>query len=515
MKRALSIILSIIMIVCAFPAFPAYAESTFEDGVLTISGTGGVGGFSHRDDIIKVIINEGITNIADSAFSYCKNLKEVYFPESLEVIHKYSFTGCKKLEKADLPSQLRIIGVRAFYGCDLLKKIELPDSLEEIYATAFYGCNAAAGKLVIPKNVKILQRYAFSHCDSLTEVSFEEGFTFGESTGNSDRTFNDCANLQSVYIPGSVKELPSSCFVNCPKLKKINLCEGVEIVGGFNDATSLEKITLPKSTKRILSGAFQGCTKLKTVKIQGKLDWIEGLAFANCDSLKMLKIPYGVDKVDQMFCGYNYTFDEEKQVEVYTKIKNYKIYGKKCKALTDYCKENGFKFIDMYDVSNATAEMKSQTYNGSAKKPSVTVKLAGTTLKKDTDYTIKYSNNTKVGTAKVTLTGIGKYKGTLEKTFKINPKPTELTKLTAGSKSFKAFWKKNTVQTSGYQIQYSTYKDLKNAKTVTITSYKTGARTIKNLKAKKNYFVRIRTYKIVSGKKYYSKWSEHLKVTTK
>lgn len=61
----------------------------------------------------------------------------------------------------------------------------------------------------------------------------------------------------------------------------------------------------------------------------------------------------------------------------------------------------------------------SYTYDGKAKKPKVTVTLGGKTLVAGTDYTVAYANNTKAGTAKVTLTGVGEYAGTVTKTFKI------------------------------------------------------------------------------------------------
>ncbi|MCM1115236.1 MAG: secretory protein, partial [Clostridium sp.] len=71
-------------------------------------------------------------------------------------------------------------------------------------------------------------------------------------------------------------------------------------------------------------------------------------------------------------------------------------------------------------------------------------------------------------------------------------------------------------QTTGYQIQYSTDKNFKkNNKTVTVSSNKTTSKTISKLSGKKKYYVRIRTYKTVSGTKYYSSWSSVKTVTTK
>lgn len=76
-------------------------------------------------------------------------------------------------------------------------------------------------------------------------------------------------------------------------------------------------------------------------------------------------------------------------------------------------------------------------------------------------------------------------------------------------------WKKNTAG-NGYQIQYSISKKFaKGNKTKTISKNKTTSYTIKKLKKKKTYYVRIRTYKKVSGKTYYSGWSSVKKVKIK
>lgn len=77
-------------------------------------------------------------------------------------------------------------------------------------------------------------------------------------------------------------------------------------------------------------------------------------------------------------------------------------------------------------------------------------------------------------------------------------------------------WKKQAVQTTGYQIRYSLKKNFKSGvKTVTVKGPKTTKRVIKKLKAKKTYYVQVRTYKTVSGKKYYSAWSKTKYVKTK
>ena len=161
--------------------------------------------------------------------------------------------------------------------------------------------------------------------------------------------------------------------------------------------------------------------------------------------------------------------------------------------------------------------IKTKTYSGKAKTQNPVVKFEKMTLVKGTDYSLYYKNNKKVGTASVTIEGIGDFEGSVTKTFKIIPKGTKITKLSKPkSKQIKVSWKKQTTQTTGYQIQYAlNSKFTKSKKTITVSNNKTTSKTIKSLKKKTKYYVRIRTYKVVSGKKYYSSWSDYSKITTK
>ena len=94
-----------------------------------------------------------------------------------------------------------------------------------------------------------------------------------------------------------------------------------------------------------------------------------------------------------------------------------------------------------------------------------------------------------------------------------SPKPTVLTKLTAGNKAFTAKWKKASY--SGYQVQYATNAKFKDAKFVTLHDRSILKTTVKNLQAKKQYYVRVRSYKSVSKVRYYSTWSAVQKIKTK
>lgn len=96
------------------------------------------------------------------------------------------------------------------------------------------------------------------------------------------------------------------------------------------------------------------------------------------------------------------------------------------------------------------------------------------------------------------------------------PKKTSISKLRAGKKKITVKWKRQLTGKPGYQIQYSTNSKFKSGKkTVTVSKNKTTSKTITKLKAKKKYYVRIRTYKTVKGKKVYSAWSKAKSVKTK
>lgn len=104
---------------------------------------------------------------------------------------------------------------------------------------------------------------------------------------------------------------------------------------------------------------------------------------------------------------------------------------------------------------------------------------------------------------------------TTKNTETVKPKKTSIKKLSKGKKKFTVTWAKVS-GVKGYQIQYSSDKKLKkNNKSVTVTKQKTTKATVKKLESKKKYYVRVRTYKTVNGKKIYSSWSKVKSVKTK
>lgn len=174
--------------------------------------------------------------------------------------------------------------------------------------------------------------------------------------------------------------------------------------------------------------------------------------------------------------------------------------------------------INAKSTSKLTTKLSSTSYvyNNKAQTPNVTVKDGKTTLKKGTDYTVTYSKNKAIGTAKVTIKGKGNYTGTITKTFKIVPKtPTLKTVTSPKTKQLKATWTKDKTVT-GYQIQYSTSSKFTSGnKTNTISKNSTTSATITKLTKGKTYYVRVRAYKTVSGQKVYGAYSTAKKVKIK
>lgn len=173
-------------------------------------------------------------------------------------------------------------------------------------------------------------------------------------------------------------------------------------------------------------------------------------------------------------------------------------------------------------ISNVKLSKSIYTYDKKAKKPTVTVKdTKGKKLKKGKDYTVTYAKGRKaIGNYKVTIQLKGKkYNGKETLTFRIAPAGTSIKSAKAGKTKVAVNWKMQTRNTNGYIIQYSSNKSFRNVKQITISSNKAKSKQITKLSTKKQYYVRLCTYKNVkkNGKttKICSDWSNAVAVKTK
>lgn len=103
----------------------------------------GQGVVTFHDKLESVVIPEGVTKIANNAFTACTKLKSVVLPEGLTSIGKMAFWNCKSLESVVIPSTVTEIGSYAFSDCVNLKSVTLPKSFEsqpDVVANIFDGC---------------------------------------------------------------------------------------------------------------------------------------------------------------------------------------------------------------------------------------------------------------------------------------------------------------------------------------------------------------------------------------
>ena len=178
-----------------------------KDGVLTISGTGDVtylGWSKFKDQITKVVIQDGITNIISESFDQCVNLTSVTIPKSVTRIGNWAFSGCEKLKSVTLPEHLESIEMYAFHSCTSLTKIALPDRITKI------------------------PEHAFANCTSLQTVTFPSGLT--EIGGDA---FSGCTAIKELHFPATLKVLGDSAFSGCTGLWKIYFYGNVPAVSNF------------------------------------------------------------------------------------------------------------------------------------------------------------------------------------------------------------------------------------------------------------------------------------------
>ena len=214
--------------------------------------------------IKKLEISEGVTNLRENAFSFCKNLEEVILPQSLKEIPRRLFFRCEKLRKITFNKTLQIIGAEAFSYCLNLDFIILPNSITRIEFSAFRGCRNLK-KIVLPSNL-----------ESIPESCFQF-----------------CSNLSKIKIPSSVIEIKNDCFHYCGKLKKINLPANLKVIQKdvFSLCVALKKVVLPVDLQKICDGAFSYCSMLKKIVVPENVVEIGSGAFKRCKSLKKITIP--------------------------------------------------------------------------------------------------------------------------------------------------------------------------------------------------------------------------------
>lgn len=261
-----------------------------------------------------------------------------------------------------------------------------------------------------------------------------------------------------------------------------------EIGAGFEDCTKIKKIIIPSSVRSFGTRAFVNCT--------AELVFLKGSNEEN-------------DPLEK---------HEHRWVKCLVKAtgkKNGKSY-EQCSACKQIRNEKTIRAAGKLLLAK-----NSYIYDGTEKHPAVTVRDAdGNTIPKQY-YDCSYVNCKNVGQASVFVTLKGNYSGKLQASFQIFPKTVSVKKILGKKKGFCVQWNAQKTQVKGYEIQYSLKKTFSKGRrgSVWIDKNQATKKTIKKLKAKKKYYVRIRSYQpaFVNGKKtkMYSEWSKVRTVKTK
>ncbi len=390
----------------AFEGCSSLESISIPSSVTVIGGNA----FKGCSSLASISIPNSVTSIGDGAFGGCSSLASIEVDESntrydsrencnaiIETESNTLISGCKATE---IPSSVTSIGDLAFDDCSSLASISIPSSVTSIGDGAFGGCSSLAS-ISIPSSVTSIRDWAFDGCSSLASISIPSSVT---SIG--DGAFGGCSSLASISIPSSVTSIGDLAFEGCSSLVSISIPNSVTSIGGrvFSGCSSLESISIPSGVTSIGERAFYDCSSLESISIPNSVTSIGDGAFGGCSSLTSISIPSSVTSIEELvFLGCS---------------KNLVIYGYSGSTAKTYADQNGFKFVAVdivtEDISQATVTLDKTgyTYDGTAKTPSVTVILAGKSLILNTDYTVTYSNNTNVGTAKVAITGKGDYTGT-------------------------------------------------------------------------------------------------------
>ncbi|MBQ9516557.1 MAG: leucine-rich repeat domain-containing protein [Eubacterium sp.] len=391
-----------------------------------------------------------------------------------------------------------------------------------------------------------------SYSENLTEDTFEVPDTV---TVIADDAFNN-EYLKTIVISDNVKVIGNSAFENCPNLESIEFKEDAHLEQIQRKAfagTRIKEIVVPETVTTIESQAFANCSNLESFDVEENVQTIADDSFENSKNVTFVCV----------YQSNSYKFASRKKIRTiaYTRIPDQTYTGKAIKprvtihdtygnvmnlgedyyvgyknninvgtaqmgvyGLGEYSgksKTLSFKIVKpAAKVKASTLSVKlsatSYTYSGSAVTPGVIVKTGAGKTVSSANYTVSYPSARKnVGKYTVTINFKGDYTGSVSRTFKILPKGTSISKLSGGSACFTAKWNKQTAQVTGYQIQYCVRSNFSKAKSVKVKGAKASKKKISKVASKKKYYVRIRTYKTVNGKTYYSSWSKTKYVKTK
>ena len=545
-------------------------EVVIEEGVTSI----GFCAFYNMQNLETVVLPSTITDFSgyrypgvsvnyrnNYAFAKCTKLKNLTLSEGMTAIGGYSFYGCTSLKSVRIPSTITESrwGYFSFKKCSSLKDITLPEGLTIIGPNVF--SETAVEKIIIPSSIvdwdyqevpnqSSTHNSAFQNCEKLSSVTFKEGLKTIRGY-----VFENCSSLKKVVIPSSVIDLYAA-FGECTGLEEAYIEEGAQIVGqanvdsktvgfqnAFNNCTNLKKLEIPSGVEIDYNNArwCTGCSSLTDLYIHGK----DYSYFPVSNNMSRVHCYSGTETYNSLIkngvAGPRLADIEEDienaQAELNKAVTEAEKYSEEdyttesygvLKALLEKAGEYGEdpSVMSMKDTTEgiyaAIDGLVDKSNEPSSSDPSSSDPSdSSNPTDNSSDPSNSSGNNnqsqspntpaTPTTAAPTTATPKPTTPPTVTTTA-AKPAKVKAVKVKAKKKKLNVSWKKVSGAT-GYEVQYATNnKFTKNKKTVTVKKNKV---TLKNLKPKKKYFVKVRAYKLANGRKYFGKWSKVVKKKTK
>lgn len=351
---------------------------------------------------------------------------------TIVAIEARAFKGAESLTTVDLSkaTNLTSIGNAIFADCSLLNSVSLPATLTEITDSMFCNCIALSA-LTIPASVTKIGESAFRH-SGIIEMTLPKSIT---TMGTS--VFKSCANLKSIVFATdmSLSTLPKSTFEECNILESFTLPTSMEEIGekAFYNCDGLKLLEMDNVVTIGIS-AFNHCSNLKEIALPPTIKYLRNNAFSYCQ------------KVEKM------TINSDEAPEVGESPFSTQIYETASLYVKDVSKYNDQtiwkEFKKTYPINpqelpaeelEITLSPETYTYDGTAKKPEVTVKWEKEGQEPLTidagEYIVSYKDSINVGTATITILdkegGFYRIIGSVNKTYQITPKAGTLEELLA------------------------------------------------------------------------------------
>ena len=243
----------------------------------------------NESNIVHIDVPAGVVEIGAYAFYNCTNLLSITFGEGLVTVGDHAFAGCSELISVSFPASLKTLGNSVFfyyeygeYTCSKLESVTFAPNSQLEYIPAGTFAYTALKTFTVPAGVKYIEGVesssyknppAFYEVTTLEAVYFENG---SQCTEIGAYAFENCSNLTTIEIPGTVSTLGNYAFRYC---------------------TSLEAITIPENAVNLGSGAFWGCSSLVDVDLRTKSTTLPDSFFYACTSLSDITIPAAVSSL--------------------------------------------------------------------------------------------------------------------------------------------------------------------------------------------------------------------------